>query len=101
MLAAFSVFFTQSSSFLQHQSLMKQNKGKDNAQSLFKLSKIPCDNQIRKLLDPIINLQKNLILINRDNWASFDCWFFRNLFVTQDWKSLNQKFKSADHWYEI
>ena len=32
---------------------MKQNKGKDNAQSLFNLSKIPCDNQIRKLLDPI------------------------------------------------
>jgi len=53
VLAAFSVFFTQSPSFLQHQSLMKQNKGKDNAQSLFKLSKIPCDNQIRKLLDPI------------------------------------------------
>jgi hypothetical protein len=53
VLAAFSVFFTQSPSFLQHQRLMKQNKGKDNAQSLFKLSKIPCDNQIRKLLDPI------------------------------------------------
>lgn len=51
--AAFSVFFTQSPSFLQHQSLMKQNKGKDNAQSLFNLSEIPCDNQIRKLLDPI------------------------------------------------
>lgn len=51
--AAFSVFFTQSPSFLEHQSLMKQKKGKDNAQSLFGLSEIPCDNQIRNLLDPI------------------------------------------------
>jgi hypothetical protein len=51
--AAFSVFFTQSPSFLQHQCLMKQKKGKDNAESLFGLSEIPCDNQIRKLLDPI------------------------------------------------
>ena len=51
--AGFSVFFTQSPSFLQHQRLMKQKKGKDNAQSLFRLSEIPCDNQIRNLLDPI------------------------------------------------
>ena len=29
--AGFSVFFTQSPSFLQHQRLMKQKKGKDNA----------------------------------------------------------------------
>lgn len=52
-LAAFSVFFTQSSSFLAHQSLMKQKKGQDNAQSLFGLTEIPCDNQIRNLLDPM------------------------------------------------
>ena len=53
LLAAFSVFFTQSPSFLQHQRLMKLKKGKDNAQSLFGLSEIPCENQIRNLLDPI------------------------------------------------
>lgn len=53
VMAAFSVFFTQSPSFLQHQRLMKQKKGKDNAESLFGLSEIPCDNQIRNLLDPI------------------------------------------------
>ena len=53
VLAAFSVFFTQSPSFLQYQRLMKPKKGKDNAQSLFKLLEIPCDNQIRNLLDPI------------------------------------------------
>jgi hypothetical protein len=52
-LAGFSVFFTQSPSFLQHQRLMKPKKGKDNAESLFGLSEIPCDNQIRNLLDPI------------------------------------------------
>ena len=51
--AAFSVLFTQSPSFLQHQRLMKPKKGKDNAQSLFGLEEIPCDNQIRNLLDPI------------------------------------------------
>ena len=51
--AGFSVFFTQSPSFLQYQRLMKPKKGKDNAQSLFKLLEIPCDNQIRNLLDPI------------------------------------------------
>lgn len=53
VIAAFSVFFTQSPSFLQHQRLMKPKKGKDNAESLFGLSEIPCDNQIRNLLDPI------------------------------------------------
>ena len=50
---AFSVFFTQSPSFLQHQRLMKQKKGQDHAKSLFGLSEIPCDNQIRNLLEPI------------------------------------------------
>ena len=51
--AGFSVFFTQSPSFLQHQRLMKPKKGKDNAESLFRLEEIPCDNQIRNLLAPI------------------------------------------------
>jgi len=32
---------------------MKSNKGKDNAESLFSIEKIPCDNQIRNLLDPV------------------------------------------------
>ena len=53
VIGAFSVFFTQSPSFLEHQRLMKSSKGKDNAESLFSLSKIPCDNQIRNLLDPV------------------------------------------------
>ncbi|CCI29704.1 conserved hypothetical protein [Microcystis aeruginosa PCC 9808] len=53
VMAAFSVFFTQSPSFLNHQRLMKSNKGKDNAKSLFSIEKIPGDNQIRNLLDPV------------------------------------------------
>ena len=53
VMGAFSVFFTQSPSFLEHQRLLKSSKGKDNALSLFGLKEIPCDNQIRNLLDPI------------------------------------------------
>jgi hypothetical protein len=52
-LSAFSVFFTQSPSFPAHQRTMKQNKGHSNAESLFRIKKVPCDNQIRNLLDPI------------------------------------------------
>ncbi len=53
VIAAFSVFFTQCPSFLSHQSLMKKKKGKDNAKSLFGLTKIPSDNLRRNLLDPM------------------------------------------------
>lgn len=52
-LSAFSIFFTQSPSFLAHQKSMAQNKGHDNAQSLFGIHQIPTDNQIRDLLDNV------------------------------------------------
>jgi hypothetical protein len=52
-MSAFSVFFTQSPSFLAHQRDMKLRKGRCNAESLFELSDLPSDNQIRNLLDPI------------------------------------------------
>ncbi len=52
-LGAFSVFFTQSPSFLAHQQAMEKSKGRNNSGSLFQIDKIPCDNQIRSLLDPI------------------------------------------------
>ena len=52
-LGAFSVFFTQSSSFLAHQKTMKRAKGRSNAESIFGIENIPGDNQIRQLLDPI------------------------------------------------
>ena len=49
---AFSVFFTQSPSFLSHQNLLQQKHGFSNAQRLFQMQKIPSDPQIRNLLDP-------------------------------------------------
>ena len=52
-LAAFSVFFTQSPSFLAHQTMMTEAKGISNAQTLFGLQKIPSDNHIRDLLDHV------------------------------------------------
>jgi hypothetical protein len=52
-LSAFSVFFTQTPSFLAFQRTMEKSKGRSNAQSLFGVHKTPCDNQIRDLLDPL------------------------------------------------
>jgi len=52
-LGAFSVFFTQSPSSLAHQKKMQETKGMNNAESIFKIQSIPCNNQIRNLLDPI------------------------------------------------
>jgi len=52
-LSAFSVFFTQCPSFLAYQTQMQETKGENNASSLFQINKIPSDNQVRNLLDPI------------------------------------------------
>lgn len=50
---ALSVFFTQSPSFLAHQQALQQSQGRNNAQSLFQIEQIPCDNQIRDGLDSV------------------------------------------------
>ena len=52
-LGAFSVFFTQSPSFLSFQKSMEKTKGKSNAQTLFAIDKIPSDNHIRDLMDVV------------------------------------------------
>jgi len=52
-LGAFSVFFTQSPSFLSFQNTMLKNKGISNAQTLFDMDQIPCDNHIRDLMDEV------------------------------------------------
>jgi hypothetical protein len=52
-LSAFSIFFTQSPSFLDSQVRMQKQQGKNNAASLFGVHQIPSDNQIRNLLDPV------------------------------------------------
>jgi hypothetical protein len=53
ILAAFAVFFMQSSSFLEHQRLLQNKKGRSNARSLFQVEEIPSDPQIRNLADPL------------------------------------------------
>jgi Transposase DDE domain len=52
-LSAWSVFFMQSPSFLDYQRTMQKERGKNNAQSLFGVHRIPSDHQIRNLLDPV------------------------------------------------
>ena len=52
-LGAFGIFFTQSPSFLDYQRTLQQTKGQNNVHTLLGVEQIPCDNQIRKLLDPI------------------------------------------------
>src|SRR4051812_13883324 len=52
-LAALSVFFTQSPSFLDHQRQLETGHGRSNCQTLFGISRIPTDNHIRDMLDPV------------------------------------------------
>jgi len=52
-LGAFSVFFTQSPSFLDFQRPLQVAKGCNNALTLFGITQIPRDNQTRNLLDPV------------------------------------------------
>jgi hypothetical protein len=51
-MAAFSVFFMQSPSFLAHQRQFEEGHGRSNGASLFGIAKIPSDNHIREMLDP-------------------------------------------------
>ena len=52
--SSMSIFFMQSESFLAHHQAMSQKKrGKKNLQKLFEVEKVPSDNQIRNLLDPL------------------------------------------------
>jgi len=52
-MGAFSVFFTQSPSFLDSQRNLEVTQGCSNARSLFGMTRTPSDNHIRNLLDPI------------------------------------------------
>jgi len=45
-MAAFSVFFMQSPSFLAHQRQLEEGHGRSNCASLFGIAKIPSDNHI-------------------------------------------------------
>src|SRR3954447_9779366 len=52
-MSAFSLFFLQSPSFLAHQRRLEEGQGRSNCQTLFGLDRIPSDNHIRALLDPV------------------------------------------------
>ena len=52
-LAAFSVFFMQSPSFLDFQRTMEETQSINNARTLFSVEDIPSDNHIREMLDPV------------------------------------------------
>ena len=52
-LSAFSVFFMQSPSFLAHQRMLVENCGRSNAETLFGMTAVPCDNHIRQMLDGV------------------------------------------------
>ena len=51
--SAFSVFFTQSPSFLSFQRTLERSAGRSNVHSLFGIHHLPTDVQIRNILDPI------------------------------------------------
>lgn len=53
VLGAFGCFFMQSASFLEYQRHLDSRNGRNNAQSLFGLEKIPSVEQIRNILDQI------------------------------------------------
>lgn len=53
ILGAFSAFFMQCESFLEHQRQMQSRQGKNNAQTLFGVIKIPSTPQIRNILDKV------------------------------------------------
>ena len=53
VLGAFAMFFMQCESFLEHQRQMQSRWGKNNAQTLFGLTQVPTNNQIKNILDAI------------------------------------------------
>jgi hypothetical protein len=50
-MAAFSVFFMQSASFLGHQRALAEGHGRSNCQTLLGMAAIPSDSHIRQMLD--------------------------------------------------
>jgi hypothetical protein len=53
ILGAFSMFFMQNESFLEHQRQMTSLHGKSNAQTIFGIFNIPTNQQIKNILDGI------------------------------------------------
>ena len=53
VLGACGLFLTPSPSFLEYQRRLQHTQGRNNAQTLLGVEQIPCDHQVRTLLDPI------------------------------------------------
>jgi hypothetical protein len=90
ILAAFSVFFMQCESFLEHQRQMQSRRGKDNAQTLFGLAQIPSVPQIRNILDQIAAQQLFAVFepvyqaLHQGGYLQSFQWLGRHLLVTLD-----------------
>ena len=52
-MGAFGVFFMQSPSFLAHQTALERGRGTSNCQTLLGMEKVPTENHIRTMLDPV------------------------------------------------
>jgi hypothetical protein len=63
VLGAFGILFTQSPSFLEYQRRLQPTKGHNNAHTLFDVGQIPCDTQVRTLLDPIAPRSLDAVLV--------------------------------------
>jgi hypothetical protein len=61
--SAFGIFFTQSPSFWEYQRRLQHTKGHNNAQTLLGVAQIPCDNQVRTLLDPLAPSSRDPVCI--------------------------------------
>jgi hypothetical protein len=87
-LSAFSVFFTQCPSFLDHQTQMQLTRGRNNAQSVFGMHQIPKTSQMRRVLDPVLpsELYPLFTLIGHE---------LREQGYLQPFKSINQTFLLA------
>jgi hypothetical protein len=68
VIGAFSMFHTQCSSFLEHQRWLDKHHGNNNVLSIYGAKRIPSDNHIRRLLDPVH--PSHLFPVYRDaiNW---------------------------------
>lgn len=52
-MGAFGVFFMQCPSFLAHQTALERGRGTSNCQTLLGMERIPTENHIRSMLDPV------------------------------------------------
>lgn len=89
-LGAFSVFFTQSPSFLYHQEWLKKNGGISNAETIFGMEKIPTDNHIRDILDEVSPelvfpvFEKAHKALERTNYLDSFCGINQNILIALD-----------------